>query len=128
MSDPKRKPSKKKGAHPDQESAPSRTTSRPNNTSYDPASAGKDILDNKSTATEVQLKKLMALLQSGPNTTMQLREHGIMMPASRIHRLRHKDRHQIEKDLVTLYDSNGFCHSKCALYFLVAEAGAGGAA
>lgn len=88
------------------------------------AQAKKDILASKSTSTEVQLAKVLALLRMGPQTTIQLREHGIMMPASRIHHLRHVEGHQISSELLTLHDSNGFRHSKCARYHLQAEASA----
>ena len=50
-----------------------------------------DILASKSTSTEVQLEKALHLLRAGPKTTVELRDHGIMMPAARIHHLRHVD-------------------------------------
>ena len=86
------------------------------------ASTVEDVLTSKSTSTEVQLAKALALLRKGPQTTIQLREHGIMMPAARIHHLRHVDGHTISSQLMTLYDTNGFRHSKCAQYHLEAEA------
>lgn len=81
-----------------------------------------EILKSKSTATEVQLEKAMALLRQGPKTTIELREHGIMMPAARIFQLKNECNHTIISELVTLYDANGYRHSKCARYSLVAEA------
>jgi hypothetical protein len=86
------------------------------------SSTAPDVLESKSTATEVQLAKTLALLRIGPKTTIQLRDHGIMMPAPRIHHLRHVDGHTIASESVTLYDANGFRHSKCARYHLVREA------
>lgn len=87
-----------------------------------PATSIKNILESKSTSTEVQLAKALVLLRTGPKTTMELREHGIMMPAARIHHLRHVEGHTISSQWVTLYDANGFQHSKCARYHLDAEA------
>lgn len=81
-----------------------------------------DVLKSKSTATEVQLEKAMALLRQGPKTTIELREHGIMMPAARIFQLKNERNHTIISELVTLFDANGYRHSKCARYSLVAEA------
>lgn len=86
------------------------------------ADSAKDVLTNKSTSTEIQLEKLLVLLRTGPKTTIQLRDNGIMMPAAQIHHLRHVDGHTISAQLVTLYDANGFRHSKCARYHLEAEA------
>ena len=80
------------------------------------------IIASKSTATEAQELKTLALLRQGPKTTIQLRSYGILMPAARIHKLRHVDGHQIESELIHLYDEYGFRHSKCAKYHLVAEA------
>jgi hypothetical protein len=82
-----------------------------------------DILTNRSTATEVQLKKILVLLRQGPKTTIDLRNHGIMMPAARIFYLKNECEHVITSESVTLYDANGFRHSKCARYHLIAEAG-----
>lgn len=84
-----------------------------------------DVLDSKSTSTEIQLAKVMKLLRSGPKTTIQLRDHGIMMPAARIHHLRHVEGHTIVSENVTLFDGNGFRHSKCARYRLVEGATVG---
>lgn len=91
-----------------------------------PGGTVKDVLESKSTATEIQLAKVLSLLRIGPQTTIQLRDAGIMMPASRIHHLRHVDGHQISCELLTLHDANGFRHSKCARYHLDAEAPAKG--
>jgi hypothetical protein len=115
---------KTKGAAPDQENAPLEFT---NFSANDTASSlgsttVDDVLASKSTTTEIQLAKLLALLRSGPKTTIQLRDHGIMMPAARVHYLRHVDGHQITSQLVTLFDANGFRHAKCARYYLEGEA------
>jgi hypothetical protein len=118
MSANPQEPQKTKAA-PDQGKAASENALRGN---ADKSSTAPDILESKSTATEVQLAKTMALLRTGPKTTIQLRDHGIMMPAPRIHHLRHVDGHTITVELVTLYDANGFRHSKCARYHLAAEA------
>ena len=45
-------------------------------------------MDDKSTSTEAQRKKLIALLRQGPKTTIDLRAHGIMMPATRVFELK----------------------------------------
>jgi|SRR5450830_237756 len=79
------------------------------------------ILANKSTATEVQLAKVLALLRHGPKTTMELREHSILMPAARVFQLKREHGHIITTELLSLFDAQGVRHSKCARYHLVAE-------
>jgi hypothetical protein len=80
------------------------------------------LLASKSTATAVQLAKVMALLRQGPKTTMELREHSIMMPAARVFQLKREQGHTITTELLPLFDRQGVRHSKCARYHLVAEA------
>ncbi len=80
------------------------------------------ILASKSTATEVQKAKILALLRQGPKTTLELREYSILMPAARVFQLKHEDGHTITTELLALYDSQGVRHSKCARYHLIAEA------
>lgn len=91
------------------------------------SSTDAGILASTSTSTEVQLKKVMALLRQGPKTTIELRNAGIMQPASRVWQLKNERNHTITSEWVTLYDSNGFLHSKCARYHLVADAEVEGA-
>lgn len=79
-------------------------------------------LASTSTATDAQLAKLLALLRQGPKTTMELREHSIMMPAARVFQLKRERGHIITTELLPLYDRQGVRHSKCARYHLVAEA------
>src|SRR5450830_2052960 len=77
------------------------------------------ILANKSTATEVQLAKVLALLRHGPKTTIELRHHAVMMPAARIFQLKREQDFEITTELVALYDDQGVRHRKCARYHLV---------
>jgi hypothetical protein len=80
------------------------------------------VLKSKSTATEIQLDKAVLLLRQGPKTTIDLRNHGIMMPAARVFQLKNERGHTITSEMVTLYDENGFRHVKCARYHLIHEA------
>lgn len=82
-------------------------------------STGPEILASKSTAIDVQLAKVVALLRQGPKTTIQLRSRGIMMPAARVFQLRRQHDLNISTELVTLYDTEGIRHQKCARYHLV---------
>lgn len=97
-------------------------TAKQNDTPNIRVSNTPDIINNKSTATAVQLDKTMALLRQGPKTTMDLRDHGIMMPAARVFQLKHERNQNIASELVTLYDANGYRHRKCARYHLIADA------
>jgi hypothetical protein len=83
------------------------------------------ILDNKSTAIEVQLAKVLALLRQGPKTTIELRQHGIMMPAARVFSLKRDHRQNITTELLALFDAEGIRHSKCARYHLVLDVTSG---
>lgn len=79
------------------------------------------VLANKSTAIEVQLAKVLALLRQGPKTTIELRQQAVMMPAARVHTLKHEYGHNIRTELLALYDAEGIRHSKCARYHLIAN-------
>ena len=82
-----------------------------------------EILGSKSTSTEVQLAKVLALLRQGPKTTMELRDHGVMMPAARIFTLKREHKYAITTELLPLFDRQGIRHSKCARYHLADDAG-----
>jgi hypothetical protein len=85
------------------------------------SSTDSPILANKSTATEVQLAKVLALLRQGPKTTIELRQNGIMMPAARIFTLKREHQHKITTELLALYDAEGIRHCKCARYHLIVD-------
>lgn len=84
------------------------------------SSIDADILRSKSTSREAQKAKLIVLLRSGPKTTIELRDQGLMMPAARVFDLK-SDGYVITSTLLPLYDSNGFRHAKCAKYSLISE-------
>lgn len=78
-----------------------------------------DVLKSKSTSTETQLKKLVALLRTGPQTTYSLRANGIAQ-AARIWDLR-QEGYVVATELVTAFDSDGFMHARVAMYTLLQE-------
>lgn len=92
------------------------------------SSTDSSILDNKSTATEIQLAKVLALLRQGPKTTIELRQNGIMMPAARVFSLKRDHQQNIKTELLALYDAEGIRHRKCARYHLIADCASEGAA
>lgn len=92
-----------------------------NQNSQAKSSTDSAILANKSTAIEVQLAKVMALLRQGPKTTIELRKNGIMMPAARVFSLKRDFKQNITTELLALYDAEGIRHSKCARYHLIAD-------
>lgn len=73
-----------------------------------------------STATEVQIQKLVALLRVRPHHTHELRACGISHPAGRIHNLIERG-YTIDSDRVVTVDSDSFIHRGVALYSLIAE-------
>jgi hypothetical protein len=89
-----------------------------NKNSHAHSSINADILRSKSTSLDTQLAKVVVLLRSGPKTTIELRKHGVMMPAARVFTLRREQGYLIETELVSLYDAEGIRHRKCARYHL----------
>lgn len=75
---------------------------------------------SRSTATEVQIQKLIALLKRRPCHTHELRMFGISHPAGRVFDLV-KRGYRLQTDRVTTVDSDGFRHVGVALYSLIAE-------
>ena len=72
----------------------------------------------KSTATEAQIEKLIALTQARPHHTHELRKMGISHPAGRILDLE-KRGFVYQTRRITTVDSDGFPHRGVALYKLV---------
>jgi hypothetical protein len=72
----------------------------------------------KSTATEAQIARLAALLQLGPRHTHELRALGISHPAARIMDLQKRGWNIVSERIPTI-DSDGFPHTRVALYTLV---------
>ncbi len=91
------------------------------NTEQQQFSTDAAILASKSTAIDTQLAKVLVLLRRGPKNTLELRTHGILMPAARVHTLRHDHKLNIVTDLVTLYDAEGIRHNQCARYHLIED-------
>lgn len=78
------------------------------------------VLSSRSTATEVQIDKLIATLKRRPCHTHELRMMGISHPAGRVHDLV-KRGYTIQTARVSTVDSDSFQHVGVALYTLVAE-------
>lgn len=119
MASQKRNALRKEGAQIGQAGGPVSITHR-NAGSKRTTSA--DILASTETTIDVQLAKVLALLLIGPKTTMELRRHGIMMPAARVFQLKRERGYLIRTERLSLYDAEGIRHSKCARYHLIAEA------
>ena len=83
------------------------------------SSTDSNILKNKSTANEVQIAKVLALLRHGPKTTFDLQRHAIMMPAARVFQLKNEQNYTITTERLALYDNEGVRHSNCARYHLI---------
>lgn len=73
-----------------------------------------------STATEAQRQRILDALRTGPQTSYDLRRMGCYQSATRILELRRMG-YEIETELVTLCDRDGFLHPRCARYHLVCE-------
>lgn len=77
-------------------------------------------IKSRSTGTDAQFARLIALLRNGPQTTYALRKHGIAQTSSRIWDLRARG-YNILTELVDAYDSDGYLHARVARYTLMAE-------
>lgn len=104
------------------ESAKSRSAAAPSQESAAPQKAHADskAIRSRSTSTEAQIARILALLRAGPQTTYSLRKHGLAQCAARIWDLRAMG-HIIVTERVTAYDSDGYAHVGVARYTLVQE-------
>jgi hypothetical protein len=74
----------------------------------------------KSTATLAQYERIEGMLSTGDKSTIALRRGGVMMPAARIKEMNERHGYVIRRvDLRDLYDEEGFCHPRVAIYRLV---------
>ena len=88
------------------------------NTTSAPRAPHRHQFSAKSTATEAQIQKLIALLSIRPRHTYELRMLGISHPAGRILDLV-KRGFLFESKRVTTIDSDGFTHHGVALYTML---------
>ncbi|CAN7259634.1 hypothetical protein LJR130_001063 [Variovorax sp. LjRoot130] len=79
---------------------------------------------DKSTGTEAQHRRIIAALRLGPKTTDDLRALGVYQVSARIHALRHRRGHDIDKVQFSGQAADGYSHARMARYTLVAEPGA----
>ena len=74
----------------------------------------------KSTATEAQYERIERMLSTGEKNTFQFRKAGIMSPASRIKEMNDKLGYYIPTiDQRDIYDDEGYCHPRVAVYELI---------
>lgn len=76
---------------------------------------------SKSTATEAQYERILTALRQGPQTSYALRLLGCYQAPARIKELRDKFGFNIETELVTLFDHEGYMHPRAARYHLHEE-------
>ena len=74
----------------------------------------------KSTATEAQYERIERMLATGEKNTFQFRKAGIMSPATRIKEMNDKLGYYIPRiDQRDIYDDEGYCHPRVAVYELI---------
>lgn len=71
----------------------------------------------KSTSAEAQRDRILEALRTGPKTSYDLRRMGCYQAPARIIELRRMG-HDIQTELVSLYDRDGYLHPRCARYHL----------
>lgn len=72
----------------------------------------------KSTATEVQERRILEALKAGPKTTCELRAIGVYQVSARIFELR-KRGHNIATTLFDGWAADGYSHARMARYELL---------
>ncbi len=83
----------------------------------------------KSTATEAQYERIDRMLSTGEKNTFQFRKAGIMSPATRIKEMNDKLGYYIPRiDQRDIYDDEGYCHPRVAVYELIDRPKQGGGA
>ena len=99
----------------------------PDNNESLPSAPKQRKFSRKSTATEAQYERIVAMLRSGSKSTFDFRKVGIMSPASRIKELNDKYGYYIPTiDLRDLYDTEGYLHKRVGVYELIDEPKEGG--
>lgn len=73
---------------------------------------------SKSTAKEAQYERILTALREGPQTSYALRLLGCYQAPARVKELRDKYGFNIETELVTVYDHEGYMHPRGARYHL----------
>lgn len=96
----------------------------PDTTKAVPSAPKQRQFSRKSTATAAQYARIIAMLRAGERSTFEFRRAGIMSPASRIKELNDRCGYTIPTiALRDLYDEEGFCHKRVAVYSLTFEPG-----
>ena len=90
----------------------------PDTTTAVSSAPNKRKFSNKSTATKAQHQRIIEALSSGPKTSYDLRRIGCYQAPARIKELRDKFGFNIETELVTLIDHEGYLHPRAARYHL----------
>ncbi|MBT9462542.1 helix-turn-helix domain-containing protein [Hydrogenophaga sp.] len=75
----------------------------------------------KSTTAEAQRQRILDALRTGPKTSYELRRLGAYSCAARVKELRDRFGYVIRTERVTLWDQDGFEHTRSALYVLDTE-------
>lgn len=91
-----------------------------------PATEASRKFSSKSTSTEAQHQRIISALREGPKTSYDLRRLGCYQAPARVKELRDKFNFNIEAELVTLYDHEGYMHPRAARYHLHEVAAKGG--
>lgn len=86
----------------------------------EPSAPSKRKSSSKSTATEAQRGRILALLRMRPHNGYELRRAGCYQCPTRIFELRARG-YTIETSRVAIVDHDGFTHAGVALYSLTAE-------
>lgn len=74
----------------------------------------------KSTASEAQRQRALAMLAAGPKNTIELRAAGIFQTSTRIKELREQG-HSIFTERITAVDADGYSHNGIARYWIASK-------
>lgn len=101
-----------KGRVPRKNAAPKKTTGN---------ESKPTVRKEQDMSATAQRARVLEFLRASPQTTYSLRAHGISHPAQRVRELICIDGYLINSDPVVAVDSDGYRHSRVALYSLGGE-------
>lgn len=76
---------------------------------------------SRSTATDAQRDRILAMLRTGEKSTFDFRKAGVMQTSTRIHELRARGHSIMTVARRDLFDADGFRHERVAIYALAGD-------
>jgi hypothetical protein len=88
--------------------------------------SSRAAIRSRSTATEAQRERILAMLRTGEKSTFDFRRAGIMQSSTRIFELRQRGYCILTVARRDMFDADGYRHERVAVYALIGEPDAPG--